>query len=416
MKKSTYQISGILLAVSIVTAGCGPFHRQPSGAADTSELKGVWSGYGNALGKDKSYRCEYLNLIFDDKGNFSLDDIEQGTTNLSGTFSMKKNSSIRIQTKTDGETELPAGWEDLKNGESLTWQMPKEGRLILTYNDISYFFKKQGSDTAEASSDTSDLSLLDLAETDIWYSNNGGVTSDATYELALYDNYAELYCISAKDQDKTGLLTNFLYLSREKDIYHFCTLKDNDKAFPEFFNQFPEGMSEADIRLTAADDTLTMESGGQKMVFYNNVIYGLETASDVHSLTGTGFYWRFDNGEHFCYFTKNPRTDSLYLYVTDGKKGDTKANVICGEIAVDESRRIITFTFDKTASKKTSKTSSALYRYFKKLCETDGYAKLSYRLEDSVLTLTLDEGKGNNWKLPLEDYETVSSPKTQTGQ
>ena len=127
--------------------------------------------------------------------------------------------------------------------------------------------------------------LLDIAETDIWYTSPDDVTSDFVYELALYDKYAELYSVSPNGDEPGTFITNFLYCGNEGEDFSFYTLRDDSMELPDIFTDLPEGISEIDLRLSVSNESLTMDYEGNTLSFYNNVIYGLNTSSTAYYLT-----------------------------------------------------------------------------------------------------------------------------------
>ena len=183
MKKLFY-LSCCVLAAFLCLTGCAG---QKPAITDSSELAGSWYGCGSALGKDSAYRAGNLCLSIDDKGALILSDLEQSADLFHGTISIDSDSQISITEDAAFDNRLPKGWEDFSGHGNFSYQAPDTGHLLLTYGDISYYFIKEGAD------DRTDISLsplLDIAETDIWYTSPEESASDSIYELALYDNYA----------------------------------------------------------------------------------------------------------------------------------------------------------------------------------------------------------------------------------
>lgn len=149
--------------------------------------------------------------------------------------------------------------------------------------------------------------------------------------------------------------------------------------------------------MKAEDDSITLSYNGKSLSFYNNVIYGLKSDSDSYRLCDTCFNWKFDSSDHFSYFTMNPDTNTLYLYVTDGAEDADEPKYVAGEVHINEKKHTITYHFDKDLSEKSIGTDSNLYKIFEKMDKT----KLSYTLKDKQLTLKLDK---TTYKLTLDEY------------
>lgn len=405
MKKLSY-LTCCILAVCFFLTGCGD--KKPA-ITDTSELAGTWYGCGNALGKDDNFRADNLCLSIDSQGVLILSDIEQNADLFHGTVSIDSDSSISITADTSFDNRLPKGWEDFNGSADFDYRAPDTSHLLLTCEDTSYYFEKEASSVQEKA-DTSVSPLLDIAETDIWYSSPDNPDSDFVYELALYDKYAELYSINPDNDGEGTFITNFLYYSNEGEDFSFYTLRNDDMELPDIFSDLPSGISEIDLRLSVSDESLTMEYDGNSLSFYNNVIYGLNTSSTAYYLNDTCFYWRFDQTDHFCYFATDKDNGSLYLYISDGKEGAANTNTICGKITVDEAGKNIVFTFDRKKSKVNADKNSDLFQSFQILDKENGHTlRIPYTLNGSKLKLKTKPYFGKNYTFYLEDYTNVKT-------
>lgn len=395
MKKNFLLLFTFLL-LALVSTGCG---NKVSGSLgkNGAVLVGTWNGVGNALGRADSYSCDYLSFSIEKEGTFTLKDIAQNKTCLSGNLSAT-SAKITLNTESETANELPSGWDGLGSGSTLSYEMPAEDKLVLTYDNISYLFEKQ-KDTSKQSSKSTSSPLLNLAENDVWYSNDGSDEDKTTYELSLYDNYMELYSIDPKaaTEGEATFLTNFFYLSSRDNEFTFYTYKDSNMKLPTFLQDLPNGFSKAVIVIKAADDSITLSYNGKNLSFYNNVIYGLKTDSDSYSLCDTCFNWKFDSADHFSYFTMNPDTNSLYLYVTNGTEDAEDPKYVAGEVRINEKKGTITYHFDKELSEQSIGSDSDLYKKFEKMDKTN----LSYTLKDKQLTLNLGKATYN---LTLDEY------------
>lgn len=383
------------LLFTFISTGCG---NKVSGnlGKDGKQLVGTWNGVGNAFGRDDNYTCDYLSFSIDKEGTFSLKDIAQNKTCLSGKLSVD-SSDFTLDTGEETATELPAGWDGLGSGSTLSYEMPGKNKLVLTYENVSYFFEKQDDNKKAKESTTSPL--LNLAENDVWYSNDGSDEDQTTYELSLYDNYMELYSIDSKaaTQGEASFLTNFFYLSSRDNAFTFYTYKDSNMKLPAFLKDLPDGFSKASITINAKDDSITLTYNGKSLQFHNNVIYGLKTNSDSYALCDTCFNWNFDSSNHFSYFTMNPDTNTLYLYVTNGDENAPEPKYVAGEINLNEKKQKLTYHFDKTMSEESIGTSSPLYKKFEKMDKE----KFAYTLKDNQFTLKV--GK-TTYKFTLDEY------------
>lgn len=396
MKKNFLLLFTFLL-LALVGTGCG---NKVSGnlGKDGAALVGTWNGVGNALGRDDSYSCDYLSFSIEKDGTFSLKDIAQNKTCLSGNLSAK-SAKLTLDTESDATTELPSGWDGLGSGSTLSYEMPAEDKLVLTYDNISYFFEKQKDSSKQSSKNTTASPLLNLAENDVWYSNDGSNADKTTYELSLFDNYMELYSIDSKaaTEGEATFLTNFFYLSSRDNTFTFYTYRDSNMKLPDFLKDLPDGFSKVSIVMKTEDDSIALSYNGKTLSFYNNVIYGLKTDSDSYSLCDTCFNWKFDSADHFSYFTMNPDTNSLYLYVTNGTEDAEDPKYAAGEVRINEKKGTITYHFDKELSEQSIGSGSDLYKKFEKLDKTT----LSYTLKEKQLTLKL--GK-STYNLTLDEY------------
>lgn len=266
MKKQHVITTLLILAICFCISGCSSSSKIKGEPADTTLLSGIWTGCGSALGKDRSYRCEYLNLTIDSDASFFLTDIEKSATTLSGTIYEDSATTFQIEIDTDEKESMPKGWEDLSTGDTISWQVPEEHFLILTYNNISYLFERQSSERAYSND-----SLFFIADNDVWYYDNPKDPDSVSYQLTLYDRYAELFCI--QPDGTAEIVTNFLLLSKDGDTWHLCTCRNENNNWPKYLDSLPEGISVAEVQFSSDDETLTMEYHDQKMTFKNNVIY-----------------------------------------------------------------------------------------------------------------------------------------------
>ena len=105
--KKNFLLLFTLLLLALVGTGCG---NKVSGSLgkDGAELVGTWNGDGNALGRDDSYSCDYLSFSIDKEGTFTLKDIAQNKTCLSGSLSAK-SGKFSLDTREETTAELPSG-------------------------------------------------------------------------------------------------------------------------------------------------------------------------------------------------------------------------------------------------------------------------------------------------------------------
>lgn len=400
MKKIALLIFSAIAAFCLCACGA----RHTPAITESSELAGVWYGCGNALGKGSDYRADNLCLSINSDGSFILSDPEQGTDLLQGTASIGSKNTITITADSFSEAHYPHGWEALEQEGSLSYQAPDTEHLLLTCDDISYFFEKEDAATDRLTG-TSVSPLLDIAETDIWYSSPDEANGGRTYELALYDSCAELSVLRPGGEKPAELITNFLYYENEGSDFTFYTWRDDSMDLPEIFGSLPEGISQVQMTLSAQDETLTMEYDGKVLPFYNNVIYGLDTSSAAYYLNNTCFNWDFDGTQHFCWFATDAGTGDLCLFLSDGKKEDPAANTICGQINVEESGRAILFHFDRSRSKLTADRDSALFKRFKALDQENDHAlRIPFTLTASKLKLKTKKYFGRNYTFKLRAY------------
>lgn len=104
--KKNFLLLFTLLLLALVGTGCGD---KVSGSLgkDGAELVGTWNGVGNALGRDDSYSCDYLSFSIDKEGTFTLKDIAQNKTCLSGSLSAK-SEKFSLDTREETTAELPS--------------------------------------------------------------------------------------------------------------------------------------------------------------------------------------------------------------------------------------------------------------------------------------------------------------------
>ena len=102
--KKNFLLLFTLLLLALVGTGCGD---KVSGSLgkDGAELVGTWNGVGNALGRDDSYSCDYLSFSIDKEGTFTLKDIAQNKTCLSGSLSAK-SEKFSLDTGEETTAEL----------------------------------------------------------------------------------------------------------------------------------------------------------------------------------------------------------------------------------------------------------------------------------------------------------------------
>lgn len=397
MKKAIY-FSCALLLCSLATAGCGSHSNPESSTASTVEysedfLSGTWNGAGYAIGQDENYNADYLQLTFSDDNSYELRDQGTDTQIMSGDFTLNKDNSLSITNQAATDSPL-LGWDDMEEKAKLSYTILNDTTIALSYDDICYVFEKDGQDEQDGQGGDS-FSLLDQSVGDIWYSNDGIPSSEETYELNISDHFFQLYSLT--DNQEPKLLTSFIYQNHQDDAYTFYTYKDPQDDFSSIFKYLPDGFSSVNLTMTFNDNSLVLEYDGQKLSFSSDVIYGLETGSDAYALCDTSFQWAFDSENHFCYFTMNPGTDTLYLYMTNTASAEEATATVCGEIDIDQQKQVITYHFDEEESQSSSDSSEAIY---KKCKELDGQ-KLNYTIQDKTLQLTID---GDSYSFPLEDY------------
>ena len=118
MKKNFLLLFTTFLLFTLTATGCS---NKVSGnlGKDGIKLVGTWNGVGNALGRDDSYNCDYLSFSIDKEGRFTLKDITQNKTCLSGGLSAD-SSKFSLNTGSETAVGLPSGWDDLGSGSTLS--------------------------------------------------------------------------------------------------------------------------------------------------------------------------------------------------------------------------------------------------------------------------------------------------------
>lgn len=391
MNKAIY-FSGSLLLCSVMVTGCGS-HEAPESSTSTSAkysadfLAGSWNGAGYAIGQDENFNADYLKLTFSDKNSYELKDQSEDSQIMSGDYSLNSEHILSI-TNEAATDSLPLGWDSIEEKADLSCTVLNDTTIALSYDDICYIFEKDGQDSE-------DFSLLDQSVGDIWYNNDGGKDARETYQLSIFDHYFQLYSLSEKGEPK--LLTSFIYQSHDDDRYTFYTYKNPDDKFSSIFKEIPDGFSSVLMGMNFNDNSLELEYNNKKLSFSSDVIYGLETGSDSYTLCDTSFQWAFDSESHLCYFTMNPDTDTLYLYMTNAASGEEITSTVCGEIEINQKQHTITYHFDENESQKEAAPSDAIY----KKCKAMDGKVMDYTIEDKTLHLTIDK---KSFTFPLEDY------------
>ena len=268
MKKNFLLLFTTFLLFTLTATGCS---NRVSGnlGKDGAKLVGTWNGVGNALGRDDSYNCDYLSFSIDKEGQFTLKDITQNKTCLSGGLSAD-SSKFSLNTGSETAVGLPSGWDDLGSGSTLSYTMPSENILVLTYDNVSYLFKKYKKGTQSDSANTTGP-LLNLTENDVWYSNEDFTTDTNRYKLSLYDNYMELHSLDEKaaTENEPAFVTNFFYLSSRDNEFTFYTYKDDSMNLPAVFKDLPNGFSKCTMKTHAENNSLTLSYKGQNLLFTN---------------------------------------------------------------------------------------------------------------------------------------------------
>ncbi|MDO4975958.1 MAG: hypothetical protein Q4E53_01735 [Eubacteriales bacterium] len=395
--RKAYMFSAGLILLSLCTTACGK--QEVKGDLKGQPLNGTWIGTGNAIGYDEDYNIETQTLTITEDGHISLDDADQDTDNLDGAIFVESDDSFSIQLSEKPEKlTLPAGWGEMKSEDTITYEQLSDQQMVLTYNDISYFFCK---DTLLRSGDISPL--YNLGENNIWYSNDGQSSPENTFTFELFDNYAELYSISPNNSK--ALITSFYYLSNKDDSFHFYTNIRKEKDLPGILSSIPKGKGEVTLQLHCEDETLSVGYNEKNITFYNNVIYGLETDSDSYRLCDKGFHFNFEEKEYRGHFKMNTDKNSLYLYIDDMKDAD-KLQTICGEVDIDEKHKNWIWYFDKDLSGKTTEKDSDLYRTF----SAYNGIKVKYNLKDNQLFMKTGD---DSYNTKLFDYVPSSEESTE---
>lgn len=386
--RKVYMLSTSLLLLSLCASACGS--QQTKGNLNGHPLDGTWIGTGNAIGYDEDYTIESQTLTITEDGLISIDDSDQDTNDLSASINVESDDSFTIQLNEKSENlTMPAGWGMMESTDSINYELLSEQQLVLCYNDISYFFRK---DNMAASTEISPL--YNLGENNIWYSNDGQNNHGTTFAFELYDNYAELYAVSPNNSK--ALLTNFYYLSNDGDDFHFYTNIRKEKELPGALSSIPKGTGPVTLQLSCKDESLSVGYEDQTIHFYNNVIYGLETDSDSYRLCDKGFHFTFAEKNYRGYFKMNTEKNSLYLYIDD-ESDKEKPQTICGEIDIDESHHYWIWYFDKELSAQTASKDSELYRTF----SSYNGIKVNYHLNKNRLFMKTGDDK---YDIKLFDY------------
>lgn len=398
MRKSILYIGSAVLCASMLCScsNSTPKEEKPAVSEQSTsqemsftaeELIGTWNGSGYAIAQGENYDASFLSFTVEDDLSYTIKDTSSNETLIKGSVTQKENQNPILTIK-DIQADNIAGWTTITVKNNIKCQMLNKDMVALTYDDICYIFEN-------SDSSLSDYSLLDYTVSDLWYSNDGSQKDDFTYELSFNDKSFQLYEIKGKST--SNMMTSFIYQKNDGDSYTFYTFRAKDQEFPPFFSSIPEGFSSVTFTMSVKDNEMVLTTQDGSATFYSNLIYGLETGSDSYTLCDTSFIWAFDDEKHFCYFTMNPDTDTLYLYMCDAETTDQATSTVCGEVKLDQENKIMTYHFDQDASDETSAQDDAIYQKCKDL---DGQ-EMKYEINDKVLSLTID---GKDYNFNLSDY------------
>lgn len=383
-----------LVMMAGLLCGCAGNHAPAENSTATSSIEidsdtldGTWNGSGYAIAQNENYDASFFKLEIKDGKEFQIEDASSNDPMITGKVEINSSGNLVFTVK-----ELPApdiqGWDEIDKKDTISSTMLNKDMMALSYDDICYIFKKSNSDVCK-------YSLLDHTLSDVWYSNDGSKKDDTTYELSISDTSFNLYKI--KEHDTPTLLTTFVYENNKDDQFSFYTYIGKETEMPELFSDLPNGFSSVDLTMSIHDNELLLEYDGKQLPFYSNLIYGLETGSDAYTLCDTSFQWAFDSENHFCYFTMNPDTDTLYLYMSDGESPEYSSSSVCGEVAINQNTKTFTYHFDQDASELTAMPEEVIFEKCKSLDEKE----IAYNIDEKVLTLTID---GENYNFNLQDY------------
>ncbi len=319
MKKFLHFLSIIILA-SLALWLCACQKNGVDVKGEETDLTGTWNGTGNALGHDRNYSCDNIAITFDSDGTFRMKDVIQNAEIYSGTFS-DQTGTIILRMNNGGNHMLPSGWVSASGRMELNYFFPSEDKLVLTCQNISYFFVKDHMTFFWSGSP-----LLGMVENDVWYSKNtspalqelpegnnpvqaqastaspagseqsAGADQNAgnkkkkkaeaptnpqsetddglTYILKLYDNYMEVYSMDESNGNTVHFENNFFYLYSRDDTFTFYTFYSSAQKLPHVFDGLPDGFSQVNVDFYPSDDTLVLTSAAGNTAFYNNVKYG----------------------------------------------------------------------------------------------------------------------------------------------
>ncbi len=164
--KRFFHFLSVLFLISILAGSAGCQKKGVDVKGQETELTGSWQGTGNALGHDRSYSCDNISFSFDKDGSFQIKDVVQNSEIYSGTFTDQTGKLI-LNLNSGGSHLLPAGWVAASDRMELSYVMPAEGKLVLTCQNVSYFFVKDRMTFFWSGSP-----LLSMVENDVWYSDN----------------------------------------------------------------------------------------------------------------------------------------------------------------------------------------------------------------------------------------------------
>lgn len=164
--KRFFHFLSVLFLISFIAGAAGCQKKGVDVKGQETELTGSWQGTGNALGHDRSYSCDNISLSFESDGSFQIKDVVQNSEIYSGTFTDQAGKLI-LNLNSGGSHLLPSGWVAASDRMELSYDMPAEDKLVLTCQNVSYFFVKDHMTFFWSGSP-----LLSMVENDVWYSDN----------------------------------------------------------------------------------------------------------------------------------------------------------------------------------------------------------------------------------------------------
>lgn len=305
-----------VIGIAAVSIGCG-------GSGFKESFTGNWSASQNSL-NGNIYTGNIILEVQED-GKFNISD-DVGNVSMSGELKVVDEAKIELDCQEDGFSP-PECWNSSEK-DTYIYKFISEDVVVIEYleNKIA-FYREVVNQTP------------DELKNDNWLSNNGLDSGEITYRVEISDDTINFYIVDGENIVRLFYGRNLYYDSSKSQISFVADTSVGYEPPSEWYSTMGNEMKEIVLDVSQSDNYMILSYEGIEIKFYNNLLYNMDTDSDIYYLIDSSWTYETEGKEYQLDLVFG---HSIYATCVD----ENNTDCFSGTVFLDENAKTMVFYFD----------------------------------------------------------------------